>query len=116
MRMKVRCACGNSLHANESLAGRRVKIVWPDRKGGEPVWRIHVGGLLTGVALGGFAAWCAAWTIVPEAARGQVPAWGPLVLLPFLLAGETLRIRGSKCLQSAHNETAHGRTNQESAV
>jgi hypothetical protein len=60
------------------------------------MWRIYVGGLLTGFAIGGFAALFAAWTMVPESARSQFPAWGPLLLLPFVLAGETLRIRGSK--------------------
>ena len=60
------------------------------------MWRIYVGGLLTGFAIGGFAAWCAALYLVPETARYQIPVWGPLVLLPFVLAGETLRIRGSK--------------------
>jgi hypothetical protein len=58
------------------------------------MWKIYVGGLLAGVAIGGFVVWLAAWVIVPESARAQVPAWGPLVFLPFLLAGETLRIRG----------------------
>jgi hypothetical protein len=60
------------------------------------MWRIYAGRLLMGFAMGGFVAWCAAWAIVPESARARVPVWAPLVLLPFLLAGETLRIRGSK--------------------
>ncbi len=60
------------------------------------MWRLYVGGLLTGFAIGGFVVWCAAWVIVPESARAQVPVWGPLLLLPFLLAGESLRIRSSK--------------------
>ncbi len=58
--------------------------------------RIYLSGLLTGFAIGGFVVWCAALAIVPESARAQVPVWGPLVMLPFALAGETLRIRASK--------------------
>jgi hypothetical protein len=60
------------------------------------MWRLYVGGLLTGFALGGFVAWCAAWTIVPESARAQIPVSALLFLLAFVLAGEKLRIRGSK--------------------
>jgi len=60
------------------------------------MWRVYISGLLTGFAIGGFVVWCAALTIVPESARDQVPPWGPLVLLPFVLAGESLRIRFSK--------------------
>lgn len=60
------------------------------------MWRFYVGGMLTGFAMGGFVAWCVAWAIVPESARTQIPVWVPLLLLPFVLAGEQLRIRGSK--------------------
>jgi hypothetical protein len=59
-------------------------------------WRIYVGGLFTGFALGGFVAWCAAWAIVPQSARASLPTPLPLVLLAFVLAGEQLRIRGGK--------------------
>jgi hypothetical protein len=59
------------------------------------MWRIYAEGLLMGVAVAGIVAWCAAWTIDSESTRAQVPAWAPLVLLPFLLAGEMLRIRRS---------------------
>jgi len=63
---------------------------------GERMWRIYVGGLLTGIAIGGFVAWCVAWTIVPDSARAQISVALPLILVPFVLAGERLRIRGSK--------------------
>jgi hypothetical protein len=57
------------------------------------MWRIYVGGLLMGFAMG-FVVWCAAWTIVPASARADLTLI-PELLLPFALAGETLRIRGS---------------------
>jgi hypothetical protein len=60
------------------------------------MWRLYVGGLLTGFAIGGFAVWLAAWAIVPESARAHIPPAVPLALLPFVLAGEKLRIRASK--------------------
>jgi hypothetical protein len=73
------------------------QVVRRKRKDGESMstWRIYVGGLLMGFAIGGFAVWCAAWTIVPPSARthmGVIPG----LFLPFALAGETLRMRGSK--------------------
>jgi hypothetical protein len=70
------------------------------------MWRIYVGGLFTGFYIGGWAVWFAAWTIVPESARAEVPAWVPLLMFPFLITGETLRIRGRKTLLT---ETARAR-------
>jgi hypothetical protein len=59
------------------------------------MWRIYVGGLFTGMGIGIFLMWLAAWMIAPETARTQLLPFGffPLV---FVLAGETLRIRGRK--------------------
>jgi hypothetical protein len=59
------------------------------------MWRVYVGGLLMGFAIGGFAVWCAVLTLVPPSVRPHLTLF-PLMLLPFALAGETLRIRGSK--------------------
>jgi hypothetical protein len=72
------------------------EVVRPNRKGGEPMWRLYVGGLLTGFGIGVFVAWCVAWLIVPASAFAQIPLAPPIMLTVFVLAGERLRIRGSK--------------------
>jgi hypothetical protein len=59
------------------------------------MWRIYVGGLLMGFAIGGFTVWCAVLTLVPPSVRSNLTLF-PLVLLPFALAGEALRIRASR--------------------
>jgi hypothetical protein len=59
------------------------------------MWRLYVGGLLMGIAIGGFLFWLAAWSIVPESARNDFAMY-PLLLLPFALAGENLRIKSKK--------------------
>jgi hypothetical protein len=70
------------------------------------MWRLYVGGLLTGFAIGGFVVWLAIWAIVSEPVRFQIPSYAPLVLLPFLLAGETLRMRGQASLTGNEGESA----------
>jgi hypothetical protein len=57
------------------------------------MWRLYVGGLLTGFAIGGFAAWLWAWAMTPESSHPSFPGWVPLLLLPFVLAGENLRVK-----------------------
>jgi hypothetical protein len=56
------------------------------------MWRLYVGGLLTGFAIGGFVAWLMAWGLAPESSLTPFPSWVPLLLLPFVLAGENLRV------------------------
>jgi hypothetical protein len=63
------------------------------------MWRLYVGGLCTGFALGGVVCWLAVLSIVPESARGNLLInpffpWG--VLLAFVLAGETLRMKAKR--------------------
>ena len=60
------------------------------------MWRIYVGGLFTGFGIGIFVAWLAAWMIVPEPARAYLGSFGFVLAAVWVLAGETLRIRGSK--------------------
>lgn len=60
------------------------------------MWRIYVGGMLTGFGIGFFVAWLAAWTIAPESTQLLLsPFWFMFPVL-FVVAGERLRIRGSK--------------------
>ena len=63
------------------------------------MWRLYVGGLCTGFAIGGAVCWLAVLSIVPESARGNLLMnpffpWG--VFLAFVLAGETLRIKAKR--------------------
>jgi hypothetical protein len=60
------------------------------------MWRLYMGGLLTGIGIGLFVAWCAAWTIVPESARAQIPIAPAVLLFVLVAAGENLRLRGRK--------------------
>jgi hypothetical protein len=60
------------------------------------MWRLYVGGILTGFAMGVFVGWLAVWSLLPESTRTQFAPWMPLLLLPFVLAGETLRVRSKK--------------------
>jgi hypothetical protein len=60
------------------------------------MWRLYVGGLCTGFAVGGTACWLAVLSIVPESARGSLfinPFFPWAIFLAFVLAGETLRMR-----------------------
>jgi hypothetical protein len=57
------------------------------------MWRLYVGGLLTGFAIGGFVVWLIALMLVTEPSNNPFPFWMPLVLLPFVLAGENLRVK-----------------------
>jgi len=70
------------------------------QENGISMWRLYVGGLFTGFALGGAACWLAAASILPEGARGNLlinPLFPWAVLFAFVLAGETLRmsVRGT---------------------
>ena len=63
------------------------------------MWRLYVGGLCTGFAVGGAACWLAALAIVTESARDNLlanPFFPWVVLLAFVLAGETLRAKARK--------------------
>ena len=63
------------------------------------MWRLYVGGLCTGFAIGGAACWLAVLSIVPESARGNLlinPLFPWAVFLAFVLAGETLRMRARR--------------------
>jgi hypothetical protein len=63
------------------------------------MWRLYVGGLCTGFALGGAVCWLAVLAILPESARGNLlsnPFFPWAVLLAFVLAGEALRIKASR--------------------
>ena len=57
------------------------------------MWRLYVGGLLMGFAIGGFVVWLWAWTMIDDSSRTFFPPWVPLLLLPFVLAGENLRVK-----------------------
>lgn len=62
-------------------------------------WRLYVGGLCTGFAIGGAACWLAMLSILPESARGTFfinPLFPWAVLFAFVLAGETLRMRAKE--------------------
>jgi hypothetical protein len=61
--------------------------------GGPTMWRLYVGGLLTGFAIGGSVVWVIALTMIPTESRPFLPGWMPLLLLPFVLAGENLRVK-----------------------
>jgi len=64
------------------------------------MWRLYIGGLCTGFAIGGAVCWLAALSMAPESARGNLlinPAFPWLVLLAFVLAGgETLRVKAKR--------------------
>jgi hypothetical protein len=63
------------------------------------MWRLYVGGLCTGFAIGGAVCWLAVLSIVPESARGDLlinPFFPWAVLIAFVLAGETLRVKAKK--------------------
>lgn len=63
------------------------------------MWRLYVGGLCTGFAIGGAACWLAVLSVVPESARGYLltnPLLPWAVLLAFVLAGETLRLKAKR--------------------
>lgn len=63
------------------------------------MWRLYVGGICTGIALGGAACWLAALAILPEPARANLlmnPFFPWAVLLAFVLAGETLRLKAQR--------------------
>jgi hypothetical protein len=60
------------------------------------MWRSYVGGLLTGVAVGGAASWLAVLSLVPAPDRDHLlvnPYFPWAALLAFALAGETLRVK-----------------------
>ena len=63
------------------------------------MWRLYAGGLCTGFAAGGAVGWLAALLVLPEAARGYLlvnPAFPWMVLLAFVLAGETMRMKAKR--------------------
>ena len=63
------------------------------------MWRLYVGGLCTGFAIGGAVCWLVALLILPEATRGSLltnPAFPWMVLVAFVLAGENLRMKAKK--------------------
>ena len=63
------------------------------------MWRLYVGGLCTGFVVGGAAFWLAALAILPESTRGDIlisPMFPWAVLLAFVLAGETLRMKAKR--------------------
>ena len=58
------------------------------------MWRHYVGGMLTGVAIG----WCFCLIAIytgafGEQAKTNVPPGFFMMMIPFILAGETLRLR-----------------------
>ncbi len=60
------------------------------------MWRMYIGGLCTGFAVGGAASWLAVLSLLPESARGSLlinPFFPWAVFLAFVLAGETLRVK-----------------------
>ena len=66
------------------------------------MWRLYVGGLCTGFAIGGAVCWLAVLSIVPESARGNLlinPFFPWAVLLAFVLAGETLRMKAKRIVE-----------------
>lgn len=63
------------------------------------MWRLYVGGLCTGFAIGGAVWWLAALSIVPEPARGYLlinPFFPWALLFAFVLAGENLRMKAKR--------------------
>ena len=77
-------------------AGLLSYFVRPPDEGVMTMWRLYVGGLCTGFAIGGAVCWLAVLSIVPESARGSLlinPLFPWAVFLAFVLAGETLRMR-----------------------
>ena len=63
------------------------------------MWRLYVGGLCTWFAIGGAVCWLVVLMVVPESARGDLltnPLFPWAVLLAFVLAGETLRMRAKR--------------------
>jgi len=63
------------------------------------MWRLYVGGLCTGFAIGGAVCWLAVLSIVPESTRSNFlinPLFPWAALLAFVLAGETLRVRARR--------------------
>jgi len=67
------------------------------------MWRLYVGGLLTGFAIGGAACWLIALFLVPESSRGNLlinPLFPWAILLCFVLAGETVRVKCQKSLDT----------------
>ena len=63
------------------------------------MWRLYVGGFCTGFAVGGAVCWLVALSIIPESARGNLlinPLFPWAVLLAFVLAGETLRMKAKR--------------------
>ena len=63
------------------------------------MWRLYVGGLCMGFALGGAACWLVVLLILPESTRGILlanPAFPWMVFLTFGLAGENVRIKAKK--------------------
>ena len=66
------------------------------------MWRLYVGGLCMGFAIGGAVCWLIAVLLAPESARGSLlvnPMFPWVVLLAFGLAGEALRRKGRKFAQ-----------------
>ena len=67
------------------------------------MWRLYVGGLCTGFAIGGAVCWLAILMILPESARSYLfanPLFPWAVLLAFALAGETLRLKARRILEA----------------
>jgi hypothetical protein len=63
------------------------------------MWRLYVGGLCTGFAIGVAVCWLAVLSIVPESARDNLlinPFFPWAVCLAFVLAGETLRLKAKR--------------------
>jgi hypothetical protein len=72
------------------------------------MWRLYVGGLCTGFAVGGCALWLAASYVVSESAHANMPSYGLLLLLPFVRAGEALRVAGGKAVRAMRSPAAPG--------
>ena len=67
------------------------------------MWRLYVGGLCTGFAIGGAVCWLVVLLILPESARGILlsnPLFPWSVLLAFVLAGETLRVKAKRIAEA----------------
>jgi len=63
------------------------------------MWRLYVGGLCTGFAIGGAVCWLVVLSILPESARGYLltnPVFPWMVLIAFTLAGENLRMKAKR--------------------
>jgi len=75
------------------------------------MWRLYVGGLCTGFAIGAAVCWLVVLSLVPESARGDLltnPLFPWAVLLAFALAGETLRMRARRIVAaSSAGKQAH---------